>query len=148
VNPSLSVSWTKGSAVAAGLIASTIIPCAAAPTVAQDSIGSHSQTNTRVKPTGLSSQSSAAPIEGLIRIGRTGIHCLRTPCPWRGIMKIREDGLADGKPVWAGDELPILEASPADRERIRSSWQDSGCLLVEGRLEQRRFAVRHITGGC
>ena len=144
MNRSNLVAWTKGIVATAGLIASMIILPAPAPAVAQESIGAHSQANARMR----SSQNSAAPIEGVFHIGRTGIHCLRMPCPWRGIMKIREDGLADGKPVWAGDELPIVEASPADRQRIRTSWQDSGCLLVQARFEERKLVVRHVVGDC
>ena len=99
-------------------------------------------------PRGASRKNSAASIEGIFRIGRTGVYCIRKPCPWLGIMKIREDGLPDGKLVWTGDELPIIEASPADRKRIRSSWQDSGCLLAQGRFEGQRLVVRHVTGDC
>jgi hypothetical protein len=118
------------------------------PVMAQDFPGVHVQANTRVGPTGPSLQGSALPIEGVFRIGRTGIYCMRKPCPWRGIMKIREDGLSEGRLIWAGDELPIVEASPADREHIRSSWQDSGCLLVQGRFEERRLVVGHVIGNC
>jgi hypothetical protein len=136
-----------GIVAAAGLIASMIVS-APAPAVAQDSPGGLVQADTRATPTGASSKISAAPIEGMFRIGRTGVYCIRKPCPWRGITKIREDGLAEGKPVWAGDDLPIIEASPADRDRIRSSWRDSGCLLVQGRFEGQRLVVRHVTSDC
>ena len=110
----------------AGLIASIIAPAVANP----------------------SAQNGAAPLEGVFRIGRTGIYCVRKPCPWRGITKIREDGVAEGKPVWANDELPTIKASPADRERIFSSWRDSGCLLVHGRFEEKTLVVRHIADDC
>ena len=138
-----SVAWTKEIVATAGLITSMIILPSPAPAVAQESIGAPSQANARIG----SSQNSAAPIEGVFRIGRTSIHCLRMPCPWRAIIKIRVDGLADSRPLWAGDELPI-EASPADRQRIRTSWQSSGCLLVRDRLEGQRLVVRHVTGDC
>jgi hypothetical protein len=148
VNHSISVSWKKASTSTAGLVASMIVLSAPAPAVAQDYLGALLQADSRAAPTGASPKSSTAPIEGLFRIGRTSIYCMRKPCPWRGITKIREDGLTDGKPVWAGDELPIIEASPADRERIRSSWQDSGCLLAQGRFEGQRLVVRHVAGDC
>ena len=135
-----------GIVAAAGLIASIIV--LSAPAVAQHSPGALLQADTRATLTGASPKKSAAPIEGIFRVGRTGIYCMRKPCPWRGITKVREDGLAEGKPVWAGDELPILESSPVDRDRIRSSWQDSGCLLVRGRFEGQRLVVRHVAGDC
>jgi hypothetical protein len=137
-----------GIVAAAGLVASMIVLSAPAPAVAQDSPGALVQSDSRATPTGASLKNSAAAIEGIFRIGRTGIHCMRKPCPWRGITKVREDGLTEGKPVWTGDELPILESSPADRDRIRSSWRDSGCLLVQGRFEVQRLVVRHVTGDC
>ena len=124
-----SVVQTKGIVATVGLVTSMVILLA--PTVANPS-----------------AQNGAAPLEGVFRIGRTGIYCMRKPCPWRGITKMREDGVVQGKPVWAGDELPIVEASPADRARIRSSWRDSGCLLVQGQFEERRLVVRHITDDC
>jgi hypothetical protein len=80
-----------------------IVLSAPAPAVAQDSPGGLLQAETRATPTGASPKRSAAPIEGIFRIGRTGVYCIRKPCPWRGITKIREDGLAEGRPVWAGD---------------------------------------------
>jgi hypothetical protein len=148
VNLSISVSWKKASASTAGLVASMIVLSAPAPAAAQDSLGILLQADSRATPTGASPKNRAAPIEGLFHIGRTGIHCMRKPCPWRGITKVHEDGLADGKPVWAGDELPIIEASPPDLDRIRSSWRESGCLLVRGRYEGQRLVVRHVTGDC
>ena len=121
-----------------------IILLAPAPAVAQESIGAHSQANARMR----SSQNSTAPIEGVFRIGRTGIYCVRKPCPWRGITMMREDGVPERKLVWANDELPIIKASPADRQRIRTSWQDSGCFLVHARFEERKLFVRHVVGDC
>src|ERR671918_423474 len=47
-------------------------------------------TSTGVRRPTPSTQDGAAPIEGVFRVGRTGIYCLKKPCPWRGITKIRE----------------------------------------------------------
>lgn len=88
------------------------------------------------------------PADELFRIGRTGIHCVRMPCPWRGIVRAGDDSRPAGRPFWTGKDLPALKATPEDEKRIRAAWQDSGCLVVKGRFEKDELAVHRIVGDC
>jgi hypothetical protein len=95
-----------------------------------------------------SAAASPAPADDVLRIGPTGIHCVRAPCPWRGIIRLGADGRPEGRPLWAGDELPAIIGADADRRRIATVWRDGGCILVRGRLEQTGLLVRSISGDC
>lgn len=88
------------------------------------------------------------PIDGMFRIGGTGIFCVREPCPWRGIMQVGEDGNPEGRPLWSGKAPPVVRADAETQERIDASWRDDGCLLVVGRFEQGELAVHKIVGDC
>lgn len=90
----------------------------------------------------------ADSIAGTFRLGSTGINCVKAPCPWRGIMKLDANGKPDGRPLWAGNELPTIKAEENVRNRIAATWKASGCLVVEGELDDDGFAVSRIVGDC
>jgi hypothetical protein len=96
----------------------------------------------------LATPAAAGTIAGMFRIGPTGIYCVKAPCPWRGIVKLDADGKPEGRPLWAGDELPVIEAEAGVRDSIATIWRASGCLIVEGELHGDRFAVARIVGDC
>jgi hypothetical protein len=87
-------------------------------------------------------------IDGEFRVGPTGILCVKEPCPRRGITEIGGDGHPKGRPLWSGGDLPEIIGRPEDRKRIATSWQEHGCLIVRGRLEQGKFEVAEIVATC
>jgi len=89
-----------------------------------------------------------APVDGTFRIGSTGIHCVREPCPWRGITRIGEDGHREGWPLWSGSESPVVKADDDTQRRIDASWRDHGCLIVQGRFEKGELAVHRVISEC
>jgi hypothetical protein len=91
---------------------------------------------------------SVATIYDVLRVGPSRIYCIRTPCPWRGITRLGADGRDDGRPLWAGAELPAVVGAHADRRRITAAWRDGGCILVRGRLEETGLRARGIVGDC
>lgn len=91
---------------------------------------------------------SADSIAGTFRLGPTGINCVKAPCPWRGIMKLDENGKPDCRPLWAANELPPIEAEENVRNRIAAIWKASGCLVVAGELDDDGLAVSRIVGEC
>lgn len=86
--------------------------------------------------------------EQTLRIGPTGIYCIKAPCPWRGIVKIGADGRPQGRPLWTGEALPAIHAVSAIRKRIETSWRESGCLRVFGSMRGERLTVRRIDKKC
>ena len=96
----------------------------------------------------LATPTFADGIAGTFRLGPTGIYCIKAPCPWRGITKLDADGKSDGKPLWTGSTLPVIEAEADIKARIADAWKASLCLVVEGKLEGDRFAVSRIVGDC
>lgn len=81
--------------------------------------------------------------DGRLWVGRTGIMCYQAPCPWRGVI-----AADDGTLLWSGDELPALDATPADAERLNDSWAAFECLAVDGQFAAGRLAVETILGAC
>src|SRR5690554_4141265 len=63
----------------------------------------------------------------LLRVGSTGIMCVRAPCPWKGVVAVAEERSApeESTLLWSGEDLPPLTASEADAERVRAAWEDS-----------------------
>lgn len=91
-------------------------------------------------------------------VGRTGIQCLRLPCPHRGIFL---PGLAGSRglrrPLLYADvdgktSLPRLAASPGDKRRLEAAWDRRACLEIIGRLEGKgasaNLTVTKIVGPC
>lgn len=98
-----------------------------------------------------------API--LLRVGDTGIRCLRAPCPWRGVVPVDAEGVAGpADPAYAGDAPPVIAAAPEVMDQVRAeiwrAWAAGGCLMVLGRFERRGAAampilsVERIVGPC
>ena len=82
-------------------------------------------------------------------VGSTGILCVRAPCPWRGIRLVSTDGANTPAEIdWTGDELPPVLATAEIRERLAQTWDDMGCLVVEGAFDRRTLAVVSILGSC
>lgn len=96
--------------------------------------------------TAITDQELAIPplvVTGRLWVGRTGIMCYQAPCPWRGVTAV--DG---GALLWSGDELPPLDATPADTERLSESWAAFECLAVDGQFAAGRLTVESILGAC
>ena len=91
------------------------------------------------------------------RVGRTGIMCVKAPCPSAGIMAEpapnRPPPATDfTRPIYWGDSLPRIEASPADRAHIEQAWP-AGCVRVEGRFRADApqgplLTVSRMLGDC
>lgn len=79
-------------------------------------------------------------------VGATGIYCVTTPCPWKGVQRIE----ADGVPVllWSGDALPRIRASDADAREVHEAWEAGDCVLVTGSLDETHLVVQSIDGTC
>lgn len=91
---------------------------------------------------------SLAGTEQRLRIGPTGIYCIKAPCPWRGIVKIGADGRPQGRPLWTGEALPAIHAVSAIRKRIETSWRESDCLQIFGSMRGDRLTVSRIDRKC
>lgn len=85
------------------------------------------------------------PLAGVFQVGRTGILCVKEPCPWRGIIH-RE--AATRWPLWRKDELPALEADAETRRRLQRAWDEYGCLLARGTFDGTKLTVERIVGNC
>ena len=86
-----------------------------------------------------------------LRLGDTGIRCVRAPCPSRGLVPAQADGTAhpDAAPVWAGDQLPSVLGEPGARARVERAWADGRCLLIEGQINRgQQLVVDKVLGQC
>lgn len=88
----------------------------------------------------------SAPAE--LQIGPTGIYCVTTPCPWKGVMVVVETGEAPGPVLWSGTHLPPIDAPEDIAERISDVWKNDGCLIVTGQLSSNTLTVLDIVGEC
>ena len=94
----------------------------------------------------------------VLRVGRTGIMCVRLPCPYLGIyqpgaknmQELRSSLLyadLDGK---AG--MPDLEGAATDLKAVRDAWDRSDCVEIRGRLDgtsgDQTLHVEKIIGQC
>lgn len=87
-------------------------------------------------------------IEERLAVGGTGIFCFRQPCPWRAIVHL-DDPDGDGfRPLWEGEHLPELVATPQDRARIEAAWDAMECLEIRGMFAHGRLEIDHIVGTC
>ena len=89
--------------------------------------------------------STAAQTETLL-VGKTGIYCVTTPCPWKGVQRIGADGAPEL--IWSADELPEITASYADARQLRSAWDAGECLAITGTLEDGHLVVQSLGGAC
>jgi hypothetical protein len=83
---------------------------------------------------------------GTLAVGKTGIYCITTPCPSRGIADAEHQAPADL--LWSGDALPAMTATAQDMQRITAAWNALECLLVEGTFDGTTLIVDHIAGAC
>lgn len=93
-----------------------------------------------------------------LNIGRTGIQCVRLPCPHRGIFlpgAANMQGL-HRMPLYADLDgstfLPKLIASESDKARLEQAWDRRQCLEIRGNLQGRGdnavLEVSRIIGPC
>lgn len=88
------------------------------------------------------------PVEGVMRVGATGIMCVREPCPRRGLIRVDDEGKAEWRPFWSGDKPPEIRADADTQRRIAEAWDEFGCLMVQGRFEKGELTVDRIIGDC
>ncbi|WP_378776795.1 hypothetical protein [Methylopila musalis] len=88
--------------------------------------------------------------EGRLRIGGTGILCVKEPCPRIGVTAAGTPGAPRfGRPMFAGPTPPPLVGAKEDLDRVRAAWTIDGCLIVEGRFSRPpRLEVRRVIGAC
>lgn len=84
----------------------------------------------------------------LWRVGKTGIYCVKAPCPWRGVVQADGAGQAVGAPVWSSESLPVLEATPMAAARLGAVWQNFECVLVAGAFDGGVLRVDRLAGAC
>ncbi|WGG59452.1 hypothetical protein [Brucella intermedia] len=97
-------------------------------------------------------------IDQRLNVGRTGIMCLRLPCPHRGIYAPGAKDLEslrrallyadlDGR-----QGLPVVAGSPADQAEVTRAWDHGKCIAVLGRLEgtggSSTLHVSRVIGPC
>lgn len=90
---------------------------------------------------------TAPPTERLL-VGKTNIFCVRSPCPWRGISRAEDERPSPSRLIWSGDDLPRLDASDEDAERITLAWDANECLAVDGSLKGETLHVERVVGAC
>lgn len=88
----------------------------------------------------------AALPPGTLAVGKTGIYCITTPCPSRGIAD--SDHQAPADLLWSGDTLPAITATAEDAQRLTAAWNAFECLLVDGRFDGATLIVDHVVGAC
>ncbi len=98
------------------------------------------------------------PVDQRLNVGRTGITCVRLPCPHRGIYMLGARDLPslrrallyadlDGR-----QGLPTIVGSPADQAELRQAWDRQKCVAIAGHLEGPRenptLHVARVIGPC
>lgn len=83
-----------------------------------------------------------------LAIGRTGISCVTSPCPWREIVDRNDASCDQLGPLWKPQELPALEAATADRARLSGAWDDARCVALEDALDDQSLRLDKILGDC
>jgi len=92
--------------------------------------------------------STAAPAAERLSIGRTGILCVKEPCPRRGITRVAEPPKSGMRlPIWSGSVLPPIVGDPDLAARIRADWEADRCIVVEGSFDGQ-LTVHRIVGPC
>lgn len=98
-------------------------------------------------------------VDQRLRVGRTGIMCVRTPCPSRGVFLPVDGGLnerrrallytdADGK-----SGPPEFIGAPAARQAASRAWRTLKCIEIMGHLERDgdawpKLHISHVLGPC
>lgn len=87
-----------------------------------------------------------------LSIGSTGVMCTVAPCPWRGIIDLDDTDRDQIRPLWSGETLPVLVATPDHAREIEAAWEDRRCLEIEGAIlasgEPPSVRVDRIIGAC
>ena len=104
------------------------------------------------------SQASAGDSAMTLRVGRTGIMCVRLPCPHRGIYRPgAKDMQALRRSLLYADldeksGLPDLDGAAAALKWVRDAWDRNACIEIRGRLDgtkgDQRLHVENIMGAC
>lgn len=84
----------------------------------------------------------------LLRIGTTGINCVTTPCPWRGILPVDETGHTAGPVLWSGTDLPPVTGPGDIAARVGRAWANDTCLIVTGRVMPETVEISEIVKEC
>ncbi|WP_343312667.1 hypothetical protein AAIB41_07395 [Brucella sp. BE17] len=83
-----------------------------------------------------------------LAVGKTNIHCMKQPCPWRGIVDLDDTAREPRRLLWSGSDLPALVASETDAKRLRDVWSEHGCLAVAGWFNGQTLRIDKILGNC
>lgn len=93
------------------------------------------------------SEPEPAPQSNLYRVGATGIHCYREPCPRKGIVPVENRSRLH--PLWSGTTPPALRGADHDRRRIVEAWEKDECVIVRGLLlPDAVLEVEQVIGPC
>lgn len=91
---------------------------------------------------------AADPANGLLRVCKTNIFCVKAPCPWRGIAPAEARDTGPAGLIWRRTVLPEIVGAPADARRIAEAWTRDDCVLIEGRLVRSVLHVERVAGPC
>lgn len=83
-----------------------------------------------------------------LMVGKTNIYCVQEPCPWRGIRRADHKVAGPQSLLWSQPDLPELEASETDANRLSAAWAGHECLVIEGRFAGLTLQVDRIVGTC
>ncbi|MFC3690857.1 hypothetical protein [Chenggangzhangella methanolivorans] len=88
--------------------------------------------------------------EGRLKIGSTGVMCVKEPCPRIGVLAASEPGKPRfGRPMFAGDAPPPMSGATADQEAVAAAWRADGCLVIEGRFSRPPLLeIDRVEGPC
>lgn len=86
--------------------------------------------------------------DGRLAVGKTGIYCMKKPCPWRGIVDLADNTRKPLMPLRSNSDLPRLVASAEDAKRLLDAWPEHGCLAVFGAFDKKTLRVDKILGNC
>ena len=81
-------------------------------------------------------------------VGKTNIFCVKEPCPRRGIAVANSSRRGPADLLWAGQDLPSIDANEDDTGRVMNAWNSDQCLLIEGSMINGRLKVAKIVGAC
>lgn len=92
----------------------------------------------------------ATHFDGRIKVGATGIMCVKEPCPRIGVTAAWEPGKPRlGRSMFAGDAPPPMRGADADMAAVRAAWNIEGCLVLEGRFSRPPLLeIRRVVGPC
>ena len=114
-----------------------------------------------VLPSGLPEPLVATPDDAApmrIHVGNTGIHCVRLPCPSRGVFVPGERShTAHDRMLYADMDgetpPPPMVGDEALLAAITTAWEERACLAIDGRLitgedDRPVLRVARVIGPC